>query len=170
MLSGHCTSRRIPWCKATARSQPISFLFTNRSAVDGKTWSLPPSQWHKMVPVQNDGPSRRYDDLAANNNSPDGLIRPGVAQSSRRGILKGTPLASKHWHRSSGGENEPNHPIPHFTRRAVSVPDRFGGPGWFPVSGRAVAPGRGCAGLTGGRYDLVLPGTAREETRLSRVP
>src|SRR6266478_8692144 len=135
--------------RATALSQPTSSRFTKLWAADGKHWSPDPSarpRWLRMVPAQNDGPSRRYDDLAANNNSPDGLIRPRVAQSSRRGILKGTPLASQHWHRSSGGENEPNHPIPHFTRRAVSVPDRFGGPEWFPVSGRAVAPGRGRAG------------------------
>src|SRR5882762_4166292 len=53
MLSAHCTSRRMRLSKATVRSQPISFLFTNRSAVDGRTWSLPHSHWHKASLAQN---------------------------------------------------------------------------------------------------------------------
>src|SRR6266436_5938883 len=134
MRSAHCTSRRMLLSKATARFQPISFLFTDRSAADGSTWSLPRSQWHKMV-----------------------------------------------------GDNEPNHPTAYFAWRAVSVPDRFGGPDWFAVSGHTVAPGcggiggwrktkpfcrylLGYAGLAGGRYDLVLHRTARENTYLSRIP
>src|SRR5882762_3755740 len=102
MLSAHCTSRRMRLSKATARSQPISFLFTNRSAVDGRTWSLPHSQWHKVFLAQN-----------------------------------------------SCLNDEPNHPIAYFAWRAVSVPDRFGGPEWFAVSGRAVAPGCESIGAMG---------------------
>src|SRR6266403_1585057 len=49
MRSAHCTSRRMLLSKATARSQPILFLFTSRSAADGKTWRLPRSQWHKTA-------------------------------------------------------------------------------------------------------------------------
>src|SRR6266404_6375788 len=53
MRSAPFTSRKMLWFKAIARSQPISFLFTSRWAVDGSTWSLPRSQWYKKFLAQN---------------------------------------------------------------------------------------------------------------------